>query len=136
MLRVTAPVPQERGHVSALPRLTFGQLFAIYFGTRSQSAVARQTGIDRAYVHRILRRGIVPSRSIVVRLAEALELDGTRRDRLLVSANHRPEGLTDWDETVALVADVLGDHGLSATHRRQFGDAVRALASAMVGRER
>lgn len=61
----------------------------------SQNALARQAGIDPAYVHRFESgKPGNPSRGVVLSLAEALGLDYYQTDRLLYDAGLAPEN--DW----------------------------------------
>lgn len=84
----------------------------------SQNRLARLAGIDPAYVNRLEARPDVvrPSRTVVLAVAEALELDALATDRLLYVAGHAP--VIDW-QAVALdqarrldaVADALAGYG-------------------------
>lgn len=60
----------------------------------SQGDLARQAGIDPAYVNRAERSGAIPSRKVVLKLAEVLQLSDAERDRFLFVAGHAP--VTDW----------------------------------------
>lgn len=58
----------------------------------SQNTLAREAGIDPAYVNRLERRTSFcqPSRHVVLALADALGLDGAGADRLLYAAGSAP----------------------------------------------
>lgn len=71
----------------------------------SQNQLARQSGIDPAYVNRLERAGErtsegatvkqqLPGRDIVLALAETLDLSYAERDRLLFATGLAP--VTDW----------------------------------------
>ena len=83
----------------------------------SQTALARQTGCDPAYVNRLERAGdrrrdgslialSLPRRTIVCAMAQALRLDALETDRLLYAAGLAPA--TDW-QTRALSAEARLD---------------------------
>lgn len=65
----------------------------------SQNALARAAGIDPAYVNRAVKYNRIPTRIVVLALAEALSLDTFDTDRLLFAAGHAPK--RDW-QTLAL----------------------------------
>jgi transcriptional regulator with XRE-family HTH domain len=63
----------------------------------SQNQLARLAGVDPAYVNRLENRQTgctggpqLPSRAVILRFADALELDPDERDRFLRAAGHAP----------------------------------------------
>lgn len=74
----------------------------------SQNELARRALIDPAYVHRFERGDAEhPRRSVVERLAAALELDDLETARLLVAAGYWPWLELDDDATEAALAIIL-----------------------------
>src|SRR5882724_11109954 len=69
----------------------------------SQNQLARQAGVDPAYVNRIERMPkdhSMPSRKVVLALWDALEATEADRERLLVAAGYCPEIIRQaggWD---------------------------------------
>lgn len=119
----------------ALPE-TFGELVR-HFRTRrgwSQNMLAHEAGIDPAYVNRMerLHDAAIPSRAVVLLLAEALGVEETDRDRMLVAAGYRPEAVPKWGDTYALVAAVLERDDISEARRLWFAQAVQAAARLVV----
>jgi transcriptional regulator with XRE-family HTH domain len=112
---------------------TFGQLLRRVRAERgfSQNELARQAGIDPAYVNRLERLGPgrMLGRQIALALAMALEMSYAERDRFLFTAGLSPE--TDWqarceDAEAALqsVRDALGlvpDAAAPTVLRRRTG---------------
>jgi transcriptional regulator with XRE-family HTH domain len=101
----------------------------------SLNQLARGAGVDPAYVHRIESRTTdrppLPRRSVVLAIAAALGLERRRADRLLAQAGYAPCAVVElggWDETLAEVADVLGDQQLSGSARAEFREMLRILA--------
>jgi transcriptional regulator with XRE-family HTH domain len=101
----------------------------------SLNELARRAGVDPAYIHRIEARGAhrppLPRRGVVQAIASALGSSPHQTDRLLALAGHTPLALLElggWDDTLASVAEVLGDSTLSATARAEFREMVRLLA--------
>lgn len=76
----------------------------------SQNALARAAGIDPAYVNRLEagrqplgnHRPSIPGRTVVLALAEVLDVSQAEADRLLFAAGLAPQ--VDW-QTRALVAE-------------------------------
>jgi transcriptional regulator with XRE-family HTH domain len=100
----------------------------------SQSELARRTGIDRAYVHRMEKATVdapvVPSRSVVLAMAAALELGTEDTDALLVAAGYVPDAIVSaggWRPELALLADFLADQRLSELDRVAFSKVLRDL---------
>jgi transcriptional regulator with XRE-family HTH domain len=79
---------------SSQPGYSQGNRFASAQQILSQSALARMAGIDPAYVHRLERGGKSPSRTVVLALAEVLDISQSETDRFLVAAGLAPQG--DW----------------------------------------
>jgi transcriptional regulator with XRE-family HTH domain len=78
----------------------FGRLVRAYRFKRglSQNGLARLAGIDPAYVNRMERDPLgAPSRTVVLSLADALEMDDGETDHLLYAAGLAPK--TDWSPT-------------------------------------
>lgn len=79
----------------------------------SQSELARKAGISPSYVNRLERNERQPpSRSVVLKIAQALGLDPTATDALLVSARYaptRPSLMPAEHPVFRLVADIVQD---------------------------
>lgn len=91
----------------------------------SQSRLAELAGLDHSYLSRIEAGQRVPSRQVVLALADALAATDIERDRLLIAAGFMPEdsGSILSDEPVLLEAlDVL----LNPVIPREVRDDVRA----------
>lgn len=56
----------------------------------SQNTLATLIAVDPAWVNRMERHGRVPSRIVVLALADALEMAPDDRDRFLFAAGHAP----------------------------------------------
>lgn len=112
----------------------FGELlrsFRLQAG-RSQSALAREVGIDASYINR-LESGErePPRRQLVESLAAALGLPAEDRDRLFLAAGELPGALARLgprDSTLRAVAEVLGDEELTEEEQREFRRVVEAIA--------
>ncbi len=135
MAHLTGGAPDELGphfgaRVNAL-RLAAGL---------SLNELARRAGVDPAYIHRIeahriearrAQRPTLPRRGVVLAIAAALGSDRRQTDQLLALAGHTPAALLElggWDETLASVAELLGDPTLSGPARAEFREMVRLLA--------
>jgi transcriptional regulator with XRE-family HTH domain len=101
----------------------------------SLNQLARDAGVDPAYVHRIesraLERPPQPRRAVVLSIAAALGLDGRRTDELLAHAGYAPHALLalgGWDEALATIADLLADPALSGPAKAEFREMLRMLA--------
>jgi transcriptional regulator with XRE-family HTH domain len=101
----------------------------------SLNELARRAGVDPAYIHRIearrAQRPTLPRRGVVLAIAAALDSDRHQTDQLLALAGHTPVALIElggWDETLASVAELLGDSRLSGPARAEFREIVRLLA--------
>jgi transcriptional regulator with XRE-family HTH domain len=101
----------------------------------SLNELARRAGVDPAYIHRIearrAQRPTLPRRGVVLAIAAALGSNRHQADQLLALAGHTPVALLDlggWDETLASVAELLGDPSLSGPARAEFREMVRLLA--------
>lgn len=100
---------------------TFGALLAQYrqrvivpqrsnrwpAGPMSQTTLARQVGVDPAYINRMERDGALPSRQVVERISTTLGLDSTETARLLAAAGHWPWPDLDVDRLI-MAAQTLG----------------------------
>jgi len=102
----------------------------------SQNQLARRAGVDPAYVNRLERASAdstaLPSRRVVLSLAEALEAGPVEVERLLVAAGLCPESIAQlgsWDACLGDVAGVLADHRLTADDRAEFRELVRVVAA-------
>src|SRR5215471_2681117 len=93
----------------------------------SLNELARRAGVDPAYIHRIEARGSqrppLPRRGVVQAIGSALAASPRQTDRLLALAGHAPAALLElggWDDTLASVAELLGDPSLSGPARAEF----------------
>lgn len=96
----------------------------------SQSRLARLARIDHSYVSRLEGGRRAPERAVVLRLAEALGLDPTERDRLLVAAGAAPvSALTHdvGDPVLERAARLLLDDTVPAPVRADFRAALAAV---------
>ncbi len=101
----------------------------------SLNELARRAGVDPAYIHRIEarrpQRPTLPRRGVVLAIAAALGSNPRQTDQLLALAGHTPAALLElggWDDTLASVAELLGDPSLSGPARAEFREMVRLLA--------
>lgn len=101
----------------------------------SLNELARRAGVDPAYIHRIesrsSRRPPLPRRAVVLAIAAALGSDARQSDQLLALAGHTPSALLElggWDQTLAVVAELLSDRSLSGPVKAEFREMVRMLA--------
>ena len=103
----------------------------------SLNELARRAGVDPAYIHRIEARGAtakrppLPRRGVVLAIAAALGCDTRQTDQLLALGGHTPAALLElggWDQTLALVAELLADRTLSGPTKAEFREMVRLLA--------
>jgi UTP--glucose-1-phosphate uridylyltransferase len=60
----------------------------------SRASLARQIGVNASYIHRLEAANRRPSRETVLALADALAIEGERRDQWLVAAGFSPMPLT------------------------------------------
>jgi transcriptional regulator with XRE-family HTH domain len=102
---------------------------------RSLNELARRAGVDPAYIHRIEARGArrppLPRRAVVVAIAAALGSNPRQTDQLLALSGHTPAALLElggWDQTLAAVAELLGDPALSGPAKAEFREMVRLLS--------
>jgi len=102
----------------------------------SLNELARRTGIDPAYLHRIEPRGrpqpTIPRRPVVLALGHALGLGSLQLDDLLARAGYCPEAvllLGGWDRTLAEVAVVLSQPNLPDHAKAEFRDVLHILAN-------
>jgi len=102
----------------------------------SQNQLARQAGVDPAYVNRLERAPAdstaLPSRRVVLSLARVLDAGPVDVERLLVAAGLCPEAITrlgGWDACLGDVASVLADGRLSADDRAEFRELLRVVAA-------
>jgi transcriptional regulator with XRE-family HTH domain len=79
----------------------------------SQSELARVAGVSASYINRVEKgERQPPSRSIVLRIAEALALDSAATDTLLLAGGYAPDRstmLSTEHPILGLVADILQD---------------------------
>jgi transcriptional regulator with XRE-family HTH domain len=113
---------------------SFGALLRSYRerARLSQSALARQAGLDASFVNRVESGQRGAEREPVEALIGALQLPSEEADRLLAAAGHLPAlfvrvGL--HDATLQLVARVLTDESLSAAERADFRRIVAQLGA-------
>src|SRR4051795_7655816 len=102
----------------------------------SQNQLARRAGVDPAYVNRLERAApsssSLPSRKVVLALAEAVEAGPVDVERLLVAAGLCPEAimrLGGWDSSLGDIAAVLGDDRLSSDDRAELRELLRIVAA-------
>ncbi len=93
----------------------------------SQNRLARLSGIDPAYVHRMettpADEPVVPRPGVLERLCDALELTRDERDRLFFAAGRCPPSLAAlgrWEPIVGEVARVLADPRLGPDDRAEL----------------
>lgn len=101
----------------------------------SQNQLARQAGVDPAYVNRLERASpsssSLPSRKVVLALAETLEAGPVDVERLLVAAGLCPEAIVrlgGWDASLGDIADVLADNRLTHDDRAELRELLRIVA--------
>lgn len=137
MLRVTAPValPQLRP-VRTVERSEFGATVERLrrLADFSQSELARRTGCDRAYIHRMekspVTAPVVPSRHLVRAMTVALKLTPADADGLLAAAGYAPQAILaagGWRPELASLADFLGDASMSERDRLSFWKVMQEL---------
>jgi transcriptional regulator with XRE-family HTH domain len=102
----------------------------------SQNQLARRAGVDPAYVNRLERAGpestSLPSRKVVLALAEAVEAGPVDLERLLVAAGLCPESILQlggWEQSLGDIAAVLGDARLSQDDRAELRELLRIVAA-------
>jgi transcriptional regulator with XRE-family HTH domain len=102
----------------------------------SQNQLARRAGVDPAYVNRLERAGpestSLPSRKVVLALAEVVEAGPVDLERLLVAAGLCPESilrLGGWEQSLGDIAAVLGDARLSQDDRAELRELLRIVAA-------
>jgi transcriptional regulator with XRE-family HTH domain len=99
----------------------------------SQNELARRAGVDPAYVNRMERaNGPIPRPAILNALMNALTLEQSQIERLLVAAGYCPQSvakLGTWDQTLGIVADVLAAPELSQDAREEFRQVIKLVAS-------
>jgi transcriptional regulator with XRE-family HTH domain len=102
----------------------------------SQNQLARRAGVDPAYVNRLERApatsSSLPSRKVVLALAESVEAGPVDVERLLVAAGLCPESilrLGGWDQSLGDIAAVLGDDRLSSDDRAELRELLRIVAA-------
>ena len=102
----------------------------------SQNQLARRAGVDPAYVNRLERAAAtstsLPSRKVVLALAESVEAGPVDVERLLVAAGLCPEAilrLGGWDQSLGDIATVLADTRLSTDDRAELRELLRIVAA-------
>ncbi len=102
----------------------------------SQNHLARMAGVDPAYVNRLERASAesssLPSRKVVMALAESLEAGPVDVERLLVAAGLCPESIVrlgGWDQSLGDIAAVLADDRLSSDDRAELRELLRIVAA-------
>ncbi len=114
---------------------TFGSLLRAYRESKrlSQNALARQVGVNPAYVNRLESGERRPSqRHYVLDIARALNLGEEETNRLLEAGGHLPSGFDRMDvrdPTQRLVAEILTDETIPRAERDEFRQII-----ALVGR--
>ncbi len=102
----------------------------------SQNQLARRAGVDPAYVNRLERASpdstSLPSRKVVLALAETVEAGPVDVERLLVAAGLCPESIVrlgGWDQSLGDIAGVLADNRLSTDDRAELRELLRIVAA-------
>jgi transcriptional regulator with XRE-family HTH domain len=102
----------------------------------SQNQLARRAGVDPAYVNRLERAApsstSLPSRKVVMALAETVEAGPVDVERLLVAAGLCPESIVrlgGWDQSLGDIASVLADGRLSSDDRAELRELLRIVAA-------
>jgi transcriptional regulator with XRE-family HTH domain len=102
----------------------------------SQNHLARMAGVDPAYVNRLERASAasssLPSRKVVLALAESLEAGPVDVERLLVAAGLCPESIVrlgGWDQSLGDIAAVLADGQLRPDDRAELRELLRIVAA-------
>ena len=102
----------------------------------SQNQLARMAGVDPAYVNRLERASAasssVPSRKVVLALADSVEAGPVDVERLLVAAGLCPESIVrlgGWDQSLGDIASVLGDARLTPDDRAELRELLRIVAA-------
>jgi transcriptional regulator with XRE-family HTH domain len=102
----------------------------------SQNQLARRAGVDPAYVNRLERASpdstSLPSRKVVMALAETVEAGPVDVERLLVAAGLCPESIVrlgGWDQSLGDIAGVLADNRLSTDDRAELRELLRIVAA-------
>lgn len=62
----------------------------------SQNRLAELAGLDHSYASRLESGSRLPSRAVVVRIADVLGLTGNDRARLFLAADYRPDEPGVW----------------------------------------
>ena len=102
----------------------------------SQNQLARMAGVDPAYVNRLERApaesSSLPSRKVVLALADSLEDGPVDLERLLVAAGLCPESIVrlgGWDQSLGDIASVLADDCLTSDDRAELRELLRIVAA-------
>ena len=102
----------------------------------SQNQLARMAGVDPAYVNRLERAPAestsLPSRKVVLALADSVEAGPVDVERLLVAAGLCPESIVrlgGWDQSLGDIAAVLADARLSSDDRAELRELLRIVAA-------
>lgn len=102
----------------------------------SQNHLARMAGVDPAYVNRLERApaesSSLPSRKVVLALADSLEAGPVDVERLLVAAGLCPESIVrlgGWEQSLGDIAAVLADPGLTPDDRAELRELLRIVAA-------
>jgi transcriptional regulator with XRE-family HTH domain len=92
----------------------------------SQARLAQLSGLDHSYLSRLESGRRMPTREVVLRLAEALALGSEETDRLLVAAGFAPvSSRAALDPDLEQAARLLQDAGVPAEVRIDLRDALR-----------
>lgn len=118
--------------------MSFGDLIKLYRlqAKTSQSKLARKAGVDPSYVSKLESGGRNPTRERVIQIAEALELDDRKYDRLLDAAGYKTVESTMHFATKDL--HLLDTLYRETTRKTQYDIdvALRLLIEVMVERNR
>lgn len=119
--------------------MSFGDLLRRYREQRrlTQSALARQAGLDPSFINRLEHDQRGAERPIVDKLAAGLGLSLEETDDLFARAGYLPPsfgqlGLTD--PTLRLVAQILTDPRINPADRADFRDVIRLIGARWLSR--
>lgn len=127
---VNAPEPERTHPFGALLR-SLRLRIAI-----SQNQLSQRAGIDSAYTNRLERAKpdstSLPSRKVVLALAEAVEAPEADTERLLVTAGHCPESIVRagrWEPVLGEIVEVMADSRLTTGELEEFRDLLRIVTA-------
>jgi UTP--glucose-1-phosphate uridylyltransferase len=101
--------------------------------TLSRNQLAGLVGLDGSYVHRLEMGNRRPSRTTVIAMADALELDADDTNKWLAAAGHGPLPISR--ETAAGIAVQVVRHGRGSADRQSSSAARRGVRFETLGLE-